>query len=85
MCWFGLCLVFRVRVGLVFGFACAGFAADLGVSVSGSGTVRVGAAKGPTFASALVVDGRYLCSCVRVRACESRVSTGCQVDSGVWT
>ena len=48
-------------------------------------TVRVGAATGPTFASALVVDGRYLCSCVRVRACESRVSTGWQVGSGVWT
>ena len=26
-----------------------------------------GAAKGPTFASALVVDGRYLCSRARVR------------------
>ena len=35
-----------------------------------------GAAKGPTFASALVVDGRYLCSCARVCACESRVLAG---------
>ena len=47
--------------------------------------MRARAAKGPTFASALVVDGRYLCSCARVRACASRVSTGWQVGSGVWT
>ena len=31
------------------------------------GTVRAGAAKGPTFAAALVVGGRYLCARV---ACE---------------
>ena len=57
---------------LCFGFAFFRFAADLCAGLSES-TRCAGAAEGPTFASALVVDGCYLCSCVRVRACESRV------------
>ena len=57
---------------LCSGFAFFRFAADLCAGLSES-TRCAGAAEGPTFASALVVDGCYLCSCMRVRACESRV------------
>ena len=45
-----------VRVGSCFRRALSGHRRER------VGTVRVGAAAGPTFASALVVDGRYLCS-----------------------
>ena len=59
-----------------FGFASVGFDRCPEHRGERVGTVRAGAAKGSTFAPALVVDGRYLCSCARVHACESRVSAG---------
>ena len=77
-------VVVGVYVGSYFGFVFVRFAADLCVGLSKSARCA-GAAKGPTFGSALVVDGCYLCSCARVRACESRVLAGWQVSSGVWT
>ena len=78
MCSFELFVwcVFKLCVGLggassfvcawvsCFGFAFAGFAADLGAGVSGSARCALEAAKDPTFVAALVVDGRYLCAYV---------------------
>ena len=55
-----------------FGFAFAEFAADLGAGVSGSARRALDAAKGPTFAAALVIDGRYLCAGHR----RERIGTG---------
>ena len=50
---------------LCFGFAFFRFAADLCAGLSES-TRCAGVAEGPTFASALVVDGCYLCSMRRL-------------------
>ena len=67
LCMFEWFFVSCVRVGSYFGFAFVRFAADLCVGLSKSARCA-GAAKGPTFGSALVVDGCYLCSFNECRA-----------------
>ena len=62
MCWLVLCLVFRVRVGLVARLYVRWITADLGAGVSESARCALEPAEGQAFAAALVVDGRYLCA-----------------------